>query len=36
VRYPWLSPLGYASALVVFLAVYYAGHAALFGAPPVT
>jgi hypothetical protein len=35
VRYPWLSPLGYASALAVFLAVYYAGHAALFGAAPV-
>ena len=36
VRYPWLSPVGYASALAVFLAVYYAGHSALFGAAPVT
>lgn len=36
VRYPWLSPVGYASALAVFLAMYYAGHTALFGAAAVT
>jgi len=32
VRHPWLVPLGYASALSGFLAVYYAGHSILFGA----
>ena len=31
VRYPWLVPIGYASALSVFLSVYYLAHAALFG-----
>lgn len=31
VRYPWLLPVGYASALGVFVACYYAAHALLFG-----
>jgi hypothetical protein len=31
VRYPWLAPVGYTAALASFLAVYYAGHALLFG-----
>jgi hypothetical protein len=31
VRYPWLVPIGYVSALSVFLATYYVAHAALFG-----
>jgi hypothetical protein len=31
VRHPWLVPIGYASALSSFLAVYYAGHSMLFG-----
>lgn len=31
IRYPWLSPVGYAASLAAFLAVYYAGHSALFG-----
>jgi len=30
-RNSWLLPVGYAAALAVFLASYYAGHAALFG-----
>jgi hypothetical protein len=30
-RDSWLIPAGYVAALVVFLATYYAGHAALFG-----
>jgi hypothetical protein len=30
-RDSWVLPVGYAAALVVFLASYYAGHAALFG-----
>jgi len=31
VRYPWLAPVGYASALAVFLSGYYVAHAILFG-----
>ena len=31
VRYPWLAPIGYASALSGFLAIYYVAHAILFG-----
>lgn len=31
VRYPWLAPVGYASALGVFLTAYYVAHAILFG-----
>ena len=31
VRYPWLVPVGYASALGGFLAIYYGAHALLFG-----
>lgn len=31
VRYPWLSPLAYASALSLFLTIYYAAHTLLFG-----
>jgi hypothetical protein len=31
VRYPWLAPVGYASALGLFLALYYVGHAVIFG-----
>ncbi len=31
VRYPWLVPVGYASALAGFLMAYYAAHAVLFG-----
>ncbi len=31
VRYPWLVPAAYASALSLFLAVYYAAHTLLFG-----
>ena len=30
-RYPWLAPVGYSAALAGFLAVYYGGHALLFG-----
>jgi hypothetical protein len=30
-RDSWLLPLGYAASLVIFLAAYYAGHAALYG-----
>jgi len=30
-RDSWLLPFGYAAALALFLATYYAGHAALFG-----
>ena len=30
-RDSWLLPFGYAASLAVFLAAYYAGHAALFG-----
>jgi len=30
-RNSWLLPVGYAAALVLFLAVYYVGHAELFG-----
>jgi hypothetical protein len=30
-RDSWLLPVGYAAALVLFLATYYAGHAVLFG-----
>lgn len=30
-RNSWLLPLGYAASLVIFLAAYYVGHAALFG-----
>ena len=30
-RYPWLAPVGYTAALAGFLAVYYVGHALLFG-----
>jgi len=30
-RRPWVLPLSYASALVLFLALYYEGHAVLFG-----
>jgi hypothetical protein len=33
VRYPWLLPVGYAGALSLFLAVYYAAHSLLFGTP---
>lgn len=33
VRYPWLMPVGYAGALTLFLATYYAAHALLFGTP---
>ncbi|MGE0563449.1 MAG: hypothetical protein AB7O50_02940 [Pseudolabrys sp.] len=36
VRYPWLSPLGYAASLALFMAAYYAGHSALFGSSPVS
>lgn len=31
VRYPWLAPVAYASALSLFLSLYYVGHAILFG-----
>ena len=31
VRYPWLVPVGYASALSLFLSLYYVAHAILFG-----
>jgi hypothetical protein len=31
VRNSWMVPVAYASALAAFLAVYYVGHAALFG-----
>jgi hypothetical protein len=31
VRYPWLIPVGYASALSLFLSLYYVAHAVLFG-----
>jgi hypothetical protein len=31
VRYPWLAPVGYASALSLFLATYYVAHAVIFG-----
>jgi hypothetical protein len=30
-RDSWLLPVSYAAALVLFLAVYYVGHAELFG-----
>jgi hypothetical protein len=30
-RDSWLIPVGYAASLVLFLAAYYVGHAALFG-----
>ena len=30
-RHSWLLPFGYVTSLVLFLTVYYAGHAALFG-----
>jgi hypothetical protein len=30
-RHTWMAPIGYASALAGFLAVYYAAHAMLFG-----
>jgi hypothetical protein len=30
-RDSWLLPVTYAAALVLFLAVYYVGHAELFG-----
>ena len=30
-RDSWLLPLGYAASLALFLALYYEGHAALFG-----
>jgi hypothetical protein len=31
VRYPWLVPVGYASALSFFLSLYYVAHSILFG-----
>ena len=31
VRYPWLTPVAYASALSVFIATYYVAHTLLFG-----
>jgi hypothetical protein len=31
-RYPWIAPIGYTAALAASLALYYLGHAALFGA----
>jgi hypothetical protein len=31
VRYPWLAPVGYATALTATLATYYVTHAMLFG-----
>jgi hypothetical protein len=31
VRYPWLMPVSYGSALALFLAFYYVAHAVLFG-----
>jgi hypothetical protein len=31
VRYPWLVPVGYASALSLFLSLYYVAHALIFG-----
>jgi hypothetical protein len=31
VRYPWLAPVGYASALSLFLSLYYVAHALIFG-----
>jgi hypothetical protein len=31
VRRPWLVPAGYAAALALFLGIYYAAHAVLFG-----
>src|SRR5471030_3170828 len=31
VRYPWLAPIGYASALSLFLSLYYVAHALIFG-----
>ena len=30
-RYPWLAPVGYASALSLFLSLYYVAHALIFG-----
>jgi hypothetical protein len=30
-RHSWLLPVSYAAALALFLAVYYVGHAELFG-----
>ena len=31
VRYPWLTPVAYASALSLFLTLYYVAHTILFG-----
>ena len=31
VRYPWLAPVGYASALSLCLSLYYVAHALIFG-----
>lgn len=31
IRYPWLLPVGYASALTVFVLFYYVAHAAIYG-----
>jgi len=31
VRYPWLTPVAYASALSLFLTIYYVAHTLLFG-----
>ncbi|HEX3439148.1 MAG TPA: hypothetical protein VHT93_02275 [Pseudolabrys sp.] len=31
VRYPWLLPVSYAAAIVLFLSLYYGGHALLYG-----
>jgi hypothetical protein len=31
VSYPWIAPVAYASALSLFLSLYYVGHAILFG-----
>jgi hypothetical protein len=31
VRYPWLAPVGYVSALSLFLSLYYVAHALIFG-----
>lgn len=36
IRYPWLQPMGYAASLAAVLALYYAGHIALFGARAAT
>ena len=34
-QYPWLIPIGYATALATSLALYYGSHALLFGSSPI-